>query len=64
MQTQEFTDAQWGLTPDVLLFAAAAVLTLGVVIFSLVLFARAAREEKHANQQQGKPPGKHEGPRS
>ncbi len=42
---QEVGDMEWGWTPDVLLFVAAAVLSVGVILFSLWLFARAAREE-------------------
>lgn len=45
-------DEQWGLTPDVILIVAAAVMTLGVMIFVAFLFARANREEKELTRQQ------------
>lgn len=49
---QEVGDLEWGWTPDVLLFGAAAVMSIGVILFSIWLFARAAREE--AQRQPGK----------
>jgi len=37
---------EWAVTPDVMLFAAAAVLTIVVSVFAVWLFRRAAREER------------------
>jgi hypothetical protein len=37
---------EWAMTPEVILFAAAAVLTIVVSIFAVWLFRRAAREER------------------
>lgn len=39
---------EWAITPDVMLFAAAAVLTIAVTIFAVWLFRRAAREERRS----------------
>ncbi|MBM4008339.1 MAG: hypothetical protein FJ285_01960 [Planctomycetes bacterium] len=39
---------EWAITPDVMLFAAAAVLTLVVSVFAVWLFRRAAREERRS----------------
>jgi hypothetical protein len=39
---------EWAITPDVMLFAAAAVLTLAVSAFAVWLFRRAAREERRS----------------
>lgn len=46
MTPADVGDVEWGWTPDVLLFIAAAVMSVGVIVFSLWLFVRAAREEK------------------
>lgn len=40
--------AEWSFTPDVLLFIAAAVMTVGVIAFGIWLFMRAAHEERRA----------------
>jgi hypothetical protein len=37
---------EWAVTPDVMLFAAAALLTVAVSVFAVWLFRRAAREER------------------
>ncbi len=50
MNPQDLGDAEWGWTPDVLLFAAAAVMSIAVITFSIWLFARAAREEAKKQQ--------------
>lgn len=39
---------EWAITPDMMLFAAAAVLTIAVTIFAVWLFRRAAREERRS----------------
>ena len=39
---------EWAITPDVMLLAAAAVLTIAVSIFAVWLFRRAAREERRS----------------
>ncbi|MDA0214007.1 MAG: hypothetical protein O2875_01430 [Planctomycetota bacterium] len=46
MNPQEFTENEWAFTPDVILFIAAAILSVGLTVFALILFRRAAREER------------------
>jgi|GEM_PF-1621665 len=48
-------DPEWAWTPDIVLFIAAAVLSVGVTIFSLWLFRRAAREERANDQKSSRP---------
>jgi hypothetical protein len=42
---EESIRADWGWTPDLVLFIAAGVLSLCVIVFSIWLFRRAAAEE-------------------
>ena len=46
MNHQAITENEWAFTPDVILFIAAAILSVGVTVFALILFRRAAREEQ------------------
>lgn len=46
MSLQDQLEPEWAWTPDVLLFIAAAVMSLAVIGFSIWLFLKAAREEK------------------
>lgn len=48
-------DPEWAWTPDVVLFIAAAVLSVGVTLFSLWLFRRAAREERAKVEKSSRP---------
>lgn len=43
----------WALTPDVILFGAAAVLTVAVIAFGVWLFMRAARESDATPPERG-----------
>jgi hypothetical protein len=43
----------WSLTPDVVLFGAAAVMTVAVIAFGIWLFVRAARESDATPPEQG-----------
>lgn len=47
MQATRAPDARegWAVTPDVILFGAAAVMTVAVIAFGIWLFVRAARED-------------------
>lgn len=45
MTPQEGVDVEWGWTPDVLLFIAAAILSLALIVAGLWLFRTAWREE-------------------
>ncbi len=40
----ESGDVEWGVTPEVLLFAGAAVMSIAVIAFGVWLFVRASRE--------------------
>ncbi len=46
MKFQEVVDSEWGWTPDVILFIAAALLSVIVIAFGSWLFFHAASEEK------------------
>ena len=46
MNPQAITENEWAFTPDVILFIAAAILSVAVTVFALVIFRRAAREEQ------------------
>lgn len=43
----------WTLTPDVILFGAAAVMTVAVIVFGIWLFMRAARESDATPPERG-----------
>ena len=43
----------WALTPDVILFGAAAVMTVAVIVFGIWLFMRAARESDATPPERG-----------
>ena len=43
----------WALTPDVILFGAAAVMTVAVIAFGIWLFLRAARESDATPPERG-----------
>ncbi len=46
--------AEWSWTPDVILFVAAAVMTLGVIAYAAWLFVRASRDERRAEATRGR----------
>ena len=50
--------AEWSWTPDVVLFAAAAVMTLGVIAYAAWLFVRASRDERRAESTRGRGEGR------
>lgn len=43
----------WALTPDVILFGAAGVMTVAVIVFGIWLFMRAARESDATPPERG-----------
>lgn len=43
----------WALTPDVILFGAAAAMTVAVIVFGIWLFVRAARESDATPPERG-----------
>lgn len=55
MNPQAITENEWAFTPDVILFIAAAILSVGLTVFALILFRHAAHEERRQFEASQKP---------